>query len=345
MDNFIYFPIIKTRDAELKCMSNIDPETFDKILPIYELTKSRKTSKTPDGDIHRRMNVIGDIQGKKEFILDVCTLPAYINPQIEQLIDEADGYHYWRYFLSLYSDLNIIPMIHLYDDEDFTEVNNFIRHVSQLYPRLCLRLPYDVDNIKNYVVNISRFLSNNCKLILVFDGDFLQLDPVYGINDIVDNFVTACSEVSDIPNIDCIVIAGTSFPKSVAPYGDKEGIFDILEEKVYQAVREEYDVKYGDYASINTEQIEVRGGTFIPRIDISLDEKFIYKRNRREQGSYVLCAQEMLGDSRYHSLSCWADREILTTSQGEPNGRSPSFWIAARMNYFMTSRVLLRRAD
>lgn len=345
MGKYLYYPIMKTRDAELKCMSKVDADTFGNILPIYELTKSRKTSKTPDGDIHRKMKIIADIQGYKEFILDVCTLPAYINPQIEQLIDETDGYHYWRYFLSLYSDLNIIPMIHLYDDEDFTEVNNFIAQVSTLYSRLCLRLPYDVDDLEKYVTKVSSFLTNGCTLILILDGDFLTSDPVHGINDIVENFVTACSEVSEIPNIDCIVIAGTSFPKSVAPYGDKEGIFNILEESVYKAVSREYDVQYGDYASINTEQIEVRGGTFIPRIDISLDEKFIYKRNRRGEGSYVLCAQQMLKDDRYDSLGCWADSEILTASKGEPNGRSPSFWIAARMNYFITSRVLLRRAE
>ena len=344
MDKFIYFPIIKTRDAELKCMSNIHDDTFNSILPIYELTKSRKTTKTPDGDIHRKMKVIGEIQGDKAFVLDVCTLSNYINPQIEQLIDETDGYHYWRYFLSLYSNLNIIPMIHLYDDEDFTEVNNFISYVSPSYDHLCLRLPFGVDDLEKYVSKVTNFLSHGCKLILILDGDFVKRDPTYGVDDIVENFVTAFSEVSELPNIDCIVIAGTSFPKSVARYGDSEGLFDILEEQVFKAVSREYDVRYGDYASINTEQIEVKGGTFIPRIDISLDEEFIYKRHRRDEGSYVLCAQEMLADERYKAIGCWADDEILTASKGEPNGRSPSFWIAARMNYYITSRVLLRNS-
>jgi hypothetical protein len=288
------------------------------------------------------MKVIGEIQGDRKFILDVCTLSNYINPQIEQLIDETDGYHYWRYFLSLYSNLNIVPMIHLYDDEDFTEVQSFISYVSPLYDHLCLRLPFDVDDLEKYVSKISEFLSHGCKLILILDADFVKKDRIHGIDDIVENFVTACSEVCDLPNIDCTVIAGTSFPKSVASYGDAEGSFDILEERIFKEVSREYDVRYGDYASINTEQIEVKGGTFIPRIDISLDEEFFYKRYRRDDGSYVLCANEILADVRYKAIGCWADDEILTASKGEPNGRSPSFWIAARMNYFITSRVLLR---
>ncbi|MDM7149060.1 beta family protein, partial [Klebsiella pneumoniae] len=42
---------MKTRDAELKAMTHLKDDVFDKILPIYELTKSRKTKTTPDGDI------------------------------------------------------------------------------------------------------------------------------------------------------------------------------------------------------------------------------------------------------------------------------------------------------
>ncbi|EJL6695843.1 beta family protein, partial [Vibrio cholerae] len=92
MSEYKYFPIIKTRDAELKCFQNLDKIILDQILPIYELTKSRKTTKTPDGDINRRMGQIKDIQGGNPFILDLCTDDKYINPQIEQLIDEYQGF-------------------------------------------------------------------------------------------------------------------------------------------------------------------------------------------------------------------------------------------------------------
>ncbi|HDZ9215193.1 TPA: beta family protein, partial [Vibrio cholerae] len=120
MSEYKYFPIIKTRDAELKCFQNLDKIILDQILPIYELTKSRKTTKTPDGDINRRMGQIKDIQGGNPFILDLCTDDKYINPQIEQLIDEYQGFQDWQYFLSIYKDLNIIPMVHLYEDANLT---------------------------------------------------------------------------------------------------------------------------------------------------------------------------------------------------------------------------------
>ncbi|MBF4281085.1 beta family protein, partial [Vibrio anguillarum] len=86
MSDFIYFPITKTRDGELRCFEHSNDDDFSKILPIYELTKSRKTKKAPDGDIYRRMKQIAEIQGERPFILDLSTNEKYINPQIEQLL-------------------------------------------------------------------------------------------------------------------------------------------------------------------------------------------------------------------------------------------------------------------
>ena len=73
MSRFQYFPIIKTRDSELRCFKNLTQKQWEKILPIYELTKSRKTKLAPDGDISKRMDEINKIQGGRPFILDLTT--------------------------------------------------------------------------------------------------------------------------------------------------------------------------------------------------------------------------------------------------------------------------------
>ena len=81
MRKFNYFPIMKTRDAELKAMSKLSSGVFDHILPIYELTKSRKAKIAPDGDIHRRMLTIKDIQGERPFIFQSPLQHTFTNPQ------------------------------------------------------------------------------------------------------------------------------------------------------------------------------------------------------------------------------------------------------------------------
>lgn len=349
MSNFKYFPVIKTRDAELRCFKNLSTSTLECLLPIYELTKSRKTTKTPDGDIHRRMKQIGEIQGDLPFILDLCTDEKYINPQIEQLIDEYNGFLDWQYFINLYSDLKIIPMIHIYDDSDsgLTEVENFVRRMSAIKSHLAVRIPYDLekDELFHYLKPIADNLENGCSLFVFLDAGYIRDTAKDDISIITNSLIDSSFLVSEIgEKIEDIVMLCTSFPSTPAQEGngDSEGEFEIFEEQIYEETSKNYPIKYGDYASINTEQIEIKGGTFVPRIDIALKDSFIYKRYRRDDGSYTLCARKMKSDERYTPLGTWADNEIDLASNDEPTGISPSFWISVRMNYYIESRLKLR---
>jgi|SRR5471030_255009 len=344
MSKYCYFPLLKTRDAELKAISRFNNDDFDNVLPIYELTKSRKTNVAPDGDIHRKMTALKEIHGDRPFILDVTSNEKYINYQLEQLLDESNFFYEWQYFINLYNNLNIIPMIHLYDEDDFTEVSGFVREMSKSKDYLAVRLPYYLDNYKKFISPIFDNLSANCKLFVILDGEQVMKGKSEAI---IEGFNFACSELEVFRHkIEDIITVCTSFPLSPAAEGqDDHGEFPIIEEDIFNSVSLEFDVKYGDYGSINIQQVEIKGGTFVPRIDICQDNKFIYKRYRRNAGSYILCAQKMLLDERYKSLGIWADDEINSAANGEPSGISPSFWIAVRMNYFMTSRTRLRLLD
>ncbi|KIS43317.1 beta family protein [Kosakonia radicincitans] len=341
MKKYIYFPIIKTRDAELKALSKLSNEYFDKTLPIYELTKSRKANIAPDGDIHRRMQNIKEVQGARPFILDLTSNDKYLNEQIRQLVDEHDGYHEWRYFINIYNELNIIPMIHIYDDLDFTEVRSFVYKMSKTKNYLAVRLPLNLEEHDKFIKPIIDALDDNCSLFIILDAGQVNYSNKDNTQDL---FISTCTSLEKFhARTERIIIASTSFPSSPANFGNyNEGSFPIVEEAIYKEVEKHYPVGYGDYASINIEQIEMKGGTFVPRIDIALDNEFIYKRHRRDAGSYSMCAKNILADKRYTPMDIWADNEILLAAKGEPSGISPSFWIAVRMNYFMSSRVKLR---
>ncbi|MCY9802663.1 beta family protein [Vibrio scophthalmi] len=351
MSDYLYFPIIKTRDAELRCFSHLDDDVRAHILPIYELTKSRKAKKAPDGDIHRRMKQIGEIQKGLPFILDLCTNSKYINPQIEQLIEPYNGFMDWQYFLNLYKELDIIPMVHIYEDEEssFDDVKRFVSSVSKVKKQIAVRLPYDLDEgeYSFYLQPIVGSMHPQCTLIVLLDANYIRKEAENSMRSLVKTFTTSISEVSNLPRIEDVVMLCTSFPSSPAKEGkhDSEGKFRVYEEQLYQGIKDTIFVKYGDYASINTEQIEIKGGTFVPRIDIALTNDFIYKRYRRGDGSYPRCAKTMLNDGEYKSLDSWPDEEILLASKNKPTGISPSFWISVRMSYYIKSRVNLRLLD
>ncbi|HAS6274678.1 TPA: beta family protein [Vibrio vulnificus] len=349
MSEYKYYPLIKTRDAELRCFRQLKEDDFLHILPIYELTKSRSVKSTaPDGDIHKRMSQISEIQGVNPFILDLCTSPKYENPQIRQLLQPYDGFSEWRAFLNFYKkDLNIIPMIHIYEDEEssFDDVVNFVTEMKNGYEKLAVRLPYNLeaDEYSYYLEPIVSHIGNS-KLIVLLDADYIRNESKNDIEAVIEQFSCSVASVLTLPSIDACVMLCTTFPASVAKEGksDSDGEFRIYEEQIYQGVKERVPVKYGDYASINTEQIEIKGGTFVPRIDIALKDSFIYKRYRRDDGSYPRCAKEMIRDEKYIDLGIWSNEEITLASKNLPSGISPSFWISVRMFYYMRTRVNLR---
>lgn len=341
IEKWRYFPIVKTRDAELKCFYNLSDEVASQLLPVYELTKSRKTKKTPLGDVHQRMKQISEIQNGRPFVLDLCVDERYRNFQIEQLLDENDGFGNWRYFLNIYSSLNIVPMVHMYAEDDFVEVEKFVDEVSGSVDFIALRLPVYLDDVRRFVRPVTESLVGGCRLIVFLDAEQIFDNDLERVAEKINRICTELAEISD--RID-IVLASTSFPLSVAKYGDAEGVIPILEEDLYSRVSSGFRVGFGDYASINIEQVEIRGGTFVPRIDVPLDDEFIYRRVRRASGGYPACAKKIDLDERYVKGDSWGDKQIYLAKNDEPAGMSPSFWIAVRMNLYVSSRVSKRRA-
>lgn len=348
-----YYPLIKTRDAELSCFKNLGKEVLDNIVPVFELTKSRKTSIVPDGDVNRRMKQIEEIMGEREFILDLSTEESYLNPQIEQLLNQSDGFLDWYYFVfENYAQLSIIPMIHIYEDESGvgSEVIRFVKAAAEKCEKLAVRLPYDLPqaDLESYVKPIIEALGDNAKLIVLLDGNFLRPKGSDEFEQITGTFQDSLDALNPyLSYLLDIVVLSTSFPSSVVSVTgeDAEGDFDVFEERIFAELKQEYPhITYGDYVSINTEQIEIRGGTFVPRIDILFDHgnRFFYKRYRRDKGSYPLCAQKVIADNRYKNLNTWADDQITLAEQGNPTGISPSFWITVRMNYYITAKLNLR---
>lgn len=333
-----YYPLMKTRDAELRAYNTLSDDTKNLIIPIFELTKSRNTKIAPDGDIRRRMEYIREILGNREFVLDVTQEEIYTNPQIYDLLDEKNGYYEWQYFLSGYKDLNIIPTIHLYDINEYDEVRAFVKWASARYAKLALRVPLLLGAITPILTTITESMAENCALLLLIDAGFIEENQQNRIIGEINETIKLASITIKEKNI---VLISTSFPRTPAGLGqDERGIFRIRELDIFKNCAENRQIQYGDYASIHPHQYEMRGGTWIPRVDVSLDDVYIYTRYRREDGGYIKAAKKMLLTPEYKSINCWGDEEIESAASGKPSGRNPAFWISVRMCIHMTRRAM-----
>ena len=347
---FCYWPVLKTKDAELRGISNVSTETFSKLIPIYELTKSRISKNNPIGDISKRLEQIGKIQGDHPFVLDVSTDPAQQNPQIESLLSPSDGYLPWLETLLAYPNLNIIPTVHVNfdDDADLQNTQKFVENASAAFPHMALRLPASLEpNEYSEIINfISPKLNGSTLLILLDEGCIRANSKQKSLESIAELYAAAYDSLMSIPNsstfIAAIISICGSFPQSPAQEGGntEQGSFEILEHQLYRILRPSFtDLKFGDYASVNINQREMRGGTFIPRIDFCTEDRFYYYRYPRQAGSYIKCAQKVINDPNYYNQGTWGDEEITNASQKMPSGISPSFWISVRINNYITSRV------
>ena len=119
-------------------------------------------------------------------------------------------------------------------------------------------------------------------------------------------------------------------------YNTNQDVIEGLKQKTEK-------IYHGDFGSIHPVRYDTGGGGWIPRIDVPLNDKCFYHRYKRDEGSYVFCAKEVIKDSKYEKISglnSWGDLEIKDASEDNPNGKNPSHWIAVRANLYMTRQCL-----
>ena len=347
-NSFIYFPVLKTKDAELRAISAIDASYRKYMLPTYEITKSRITKKNSIGDIVKRLEQIKNIQEKLPYILDVTTDPKQKNPQIESILSPVNGYESWRSWLESNCGEQIVPMIHVNFelDEDLNEAKAFVASVTAKYKRMALRLPGDLgDNEYEEILTDITSELKGTRLYILLDEGCIRDRAKYSLLPITNNYQRAFNKISSLPNstewLEKIVCIAGSFPYQVSAEGkDEEGDFEIYEQSLFLSLRHNRPMlQFGDYASINVKQIEMRGGTFVPRIDFCTATRFYYYRKRRDDGSYIWCAKQVMKSSNYVLNDSWADNEISSAAAESPSGISPSFWISVRACNYMIRRI------
>src|SRR5690606_11774352 len=91
----VYCPALRTRDSELKGYSQLDDSVKDALLPIFELTKSRRSKSNPDGSIAVTVSRLLDAVGDRPFIVDVTSLGSQSNTETAALLNPDGAFSVW----------------------------------------------------------------------------------------------------------------------------------------------------------------------------------------------------------------------------------------------------------
>lgn len=349
MSKIAYVPVIKTADAEVRALENLSEAVINKITPVFEFTRSRKSSKIVEGDIHRRVKRLAEIFKDRACFFDLTTDPNLTNSQIKELQSNAAGYKNWTDFLIAYKrDFSkIIPTLQISDenlnseDEHYKRLKDQVKVLEANFDKVLYRLPLGYEFAEKDMQEICSEISAD-RVVCLIDAEYIPKDKasVYSTNAVL--LIKQLSRFSPVK----IVVAGTSFPRKPTQHGtDTEGQMPLEEKLFYQKVtKTEKDVIYGDYATIHPFRNDQSGGNgWVPRIDMPTEDKLFYFRDRKDKseasyaGAYERVARKVKATEDYKNIrkkikNCWGLDQINSAAEGLPEGLSPSFWISVRMN-------------
>lgn len=356
-----YFPIIKTKDAELRGMCSLAQETKNDIVPLFELTRSRITPKLPDGPVAKRLAKIATDYGTTPLSLDLTSFTDLQNSEIRGYYDAKDGFQKWTQFIYEQTDTfpDIYPVLLISDEGISSEDEYCQRHRPEVASLLdsCGKLIYRISgDYEALQFDLENLFDSSNQPIVVLDMEYIPREK----GEVYAQKACQSLEIIDQHGVQHVILTGSSFPKDPTENGDQGYGENKLEEVLmYNHCKRQFsELIYGDYASIYPLPNERAGGRgWVPRIDFpSVSEDLIvYYRDKKKtnegsyKNAYIRVAQKVVRDRRFLDLkTCigqqnWGIQQILLAAEGYPPGLNPSFWISVRINLHVTLRQLKLR--
>lgn len=324
----------------MKGLANVSANRLDSILPVIELTKSRRSKINPIGAISKNVEKTAEVLGDRAYIADLTSMSGQASSEISQLLDPGDSFKNWTDFVASKLPRSCIPVVHLTEPFDAAA---FIAQVGRLRSTnfgIALRIPVDYPHYAA-VANLMPLVSQSGAVIVLADAEYVRPSEEEKTAIACHAILSAFSGKAHLGAPIC-----SSFPSSVTlpEYGgDGYGKFELVEVGVSDRIRqggiEDLKVVHGDYALIHPLEFDGTVTNWVPRVDVPLDRSVFYHRVRRHAGGYVQAAANALADSDYLPLDCWGHQNVAEAAGGAPLGRSPAHWIAVRVNFHISRQV------
>jgi hypothetical protein len=334
-----YMPIVRTRAAELRGLRELTAPVKDAIVPVVELTRSRRSSKNPGGDVQKSIDALLEILGNRPFVADLTSLASQQNGEFGQLLNDAGAFQAWTDFVSQRLPPTCVPIVHLLDPFDEAEFRTQVARLLGVFRQVAVRIPTSYMDLPAVIAAFQADLGSLDQVVMVLDAGYVTGKTVQGaigrlsemIGNLHGHFPASLS------------IASSSFPNSVtnAGGGDEQGELMLVEVAIGAELAPlRADLRYGDYAAIHPLDFMGMVVNWVPRVDVMLDDRFYYHRHRRTAGGYIRAAAEARRDQRWRPLQCWAQENIDAAAAGAAKGLSPSFWISNRVNFHISRQVV-----
>ena len=299
LDAIRYLPTIRSRQAELRGYMELQAATKAALHPLVSLGKLGRLDQS-----ERVLTAVSERVGP--CFLDLNTSAYQTCGDWEVLCDPADDYGAWRTFVRGSAGITLVALL-----RNGTNDRPFIRQVLKIEEEWGVvvirsrRPSTDLPALQGALAAVNDV--NNVLIVLDFGYVRQALEP----KEADARRVISALRMTD-PSAR-VVVMGSSFPKSVAAYGENSGTLEILERDLHAQI----------------------GG----------DEVAIYG----DDGGYVDAATRVIQsedwDPDFAARSWGANIIRLTAENGaQPGFGSPANWIAARVNMHIERQTALSLA-
>lgn len=247
--DYIYYPILKWRMGEYQALFRLDKKVKDHVRPVLEVCpvewdfELRKDAKTIDEHLEKFASRLKDKWGERKAYLDMNLIPsatrmANKDHPLKFLGDNCRTY-----------GCSIIPIITLDSDLDF--VSSAARHAQMDGRGLCLRVTLDDLADENFDEDITDIIVRTDQSIkqidIIIDLKAPDFDPISDFSSIVIELIKESKILPDFRNI---IIAGTSFPETMASIQSGEQIIPRHEWAVFKEIQKQlpFSISFGDYS-------------------------------------------------------------------------------------------------
>lgn len=331
----LYYPALRARGSELNGYSKLSDTVKDELTPLITLGSWRKMD-DPSRGLIKASEAIGD---NRAFYLDLTNERSHHSEGTLALTDKRNYFEKWRTYIKQASqDHNIIPVVQLtgnsrdavrqavYFEDDFGELGVRID-------------AFDQNQVEAAKAILSAIEDPQACMFFI-DVAQIEARTTAAVSQVAIQVINQLREL----HAGCsITTLSSSFPRSVATFGDKRGEIDNEDRRLNHIIGGHDVAIFGDYGSIHAtvydDQPMARAA---PRIDYPLEYQWIFER-RPKQGIEVfqeLAQTISLLPDYDNSLGTWGHSVIEQVAAGDTDGwGSAQKWISVRVNIHISKQL------
>lgn len=336
-ENHQYYPALRTRPAEMYGYMKLSDETKNDLLPIITLGAWRAQDGSAES-LSQLQKAVND----RPFILDLSWETAHQDKVVRNLLDADDNFKAWQSYVTAIP--NAIPVVQITSSAKNQQIIRQTRQLEKSVGKVAFRITDFLSETDKVTTALSAMDSPNNALVII-DVGYIRETMAASIA----ACVTAINQVREDVEDAIIAVVSTSFPASVTSHldpnsGGKRGIMAILERVLHQEIGGPEVAIYGDHSSIHAKVYPTSGGRYTPRIDYPLYDAWVFERRPdTNSNGYIDAAQDLI--KAYPEITeddSWGAAMIKDASNGVIDGmKTPSSWIAARVNMHITRQLEL----